>query len=151
MRRDLASAVSLDATPETVWQWLHDLPAWADWNPVIPEIEGTLETAGRLRLRLELPDARPRRLEAEVMRVLPRQELSWILRLAVPGLLDCEHRFLLQGPEHDGEIHGCRLIQRLRISGILVPFVWHRLRKQLGTALRDSNAGLKAAVASLPF
>lgn len=151
MRRDLASAVTLDATRETVWQWLHDLPAWADWNPAIPEIEGTLETAGRLRLRLELPDARPRRLEAEVMRVLPQQELSWLLRLVVPGLLDCEHRFLLQELETESEAPTCRLIQRLRISGILVPFVWPRLRKQLSTALRDSNDGLKTAVARQPF
>nr|WP_282571400.1 SRPBCC domain-containing protein [Methylonatrum kenyense] len=142
----MASAVSLDAAPETVWRCLHDLPAWADWNPVIPEIEGTLETARRLQLRLELPDARPRQLEAEVMRVLPQQELSWLLRLKVPGLLDCEHRFLLQRPDDTPDAPACRLIQRLRVSGILVPFIWPRLRKQLGTALQDSNAGLKTAV-----
>lgn len=146
MRRDLASAVTLAVTPDAVWRCLHDLPAWGEWNPVIPEIDGTLETARRLQLTVQLPDARPRRLEAEVMRVLPQQELSWLLRLKVPGLLDCEHRYLLQGAEQDPEIRGCRLIQRLRISGILVPFVWPRLRKQLGTALRDSNDGLKTAV-----
>lgn len=146
MRRDLASKVDLPADPARVWSTLASLPDWAEWNPVIPSIEGELATAGRLRLELELPDRAPRTLRAEVMRVLPQRELSWILRLAVPGLLDCEHRFLLQPLDEAVPQGGTRVIQRLRVSGILVPLVWWRLRQPLGTALQRSNAGLKTAL-----
>lgn len=143
MRRDLASKVDLRADPARVWSTLASLSDWAEWNPVIPSIEGELATAARLRLELELPDRAPHTLRAEVMRVLPQRELSWILRLVVPGLLDCEHRFLLAPLDEAALQEGTRVIQRLRVSGILVPFVWSRLRRQLGAALQQSNAGLK--------
>ncbi len=147
MRRELFDDVVIEASPAAVWSALTNLAGWSAWNPVYTQIEGELETACHLDATLALPARRARRVAPEVMRVLPEQELSWIMRVLVPGLLDCEHRFMLEsvsggetGAEHT------RVVQRVRISGILLPFLWRRLRQAVAQGLQRSNRGLREVV-----
>ncbi len=145
MRRELFADVTIDATPQQVWHVLVDLPAWKRWNPVLPGVEGRLETGAMLRLTVD-QDGRRRCVQAECMRVLPARELSWLRRWHVPGLLDSEERLVLEEDEE-----GTRLVVRQRFSGILLPFLWPRLRSrraragwQVARALKEATEAVSA-------
>ncbi|MCP1676596.1 hypothetical protein J2T57_003767 [Natronocella acetinitrilica] len=140
MRRELFADVTIAARPDEVWHVLVDLSSWPRWNPVVREVDGQLETGHMLSLTVE-EGGRSRRLQAECMRVLPAQELSWLRRWHVPGLLDSEERLVLEEVEEGAT----RLLVRQRLSGILLPFLWRRLRPRLGRAGWQVAKAVKAA------
>ncbi|MCC5858318.1 MAG: SRPBCC domain-containing protein [Ectothiorhodospiraceae bacterium] len=145
MRKEIIADTRISAAPRTIWAPLLDFSAYAAWNPLIPQAacDGEPRTGQRITLRYCPPGLRARDARAELLRVLPGQELSWLQRwLPVAGLLDMEHRFILES-EPDPE-QGTRLLQRVRFSGTLVPLFWWRLRgpwqqgaMALNRALRD--------------
>jgi hypothetical protein len=141
MRKEVIADARIAAEPETVWHLLLDFPAYADWNPLIAEarLPGEARTGQRLNLRYRPPGLRERPARPELLRVLPARELSWLQRwFPVAGLLDMEHRFIL---EVDDEA-GTRLLQRLRLSGLLVPLLWWKLRGPLQQGVMDLNKAL---------
>lgn len=142
MRRDIMTAINIPASPTTVWEKLANLPGWAQWNPLAPRVTGQLQTGSRLHMRLILPGRRPRTVYPEVLRVLPAEELSWIIRLWAPGLLDCEHRLILEVPE-TGDLEATMLVQQVRLSGILLCLGWHRLRPALTEGFHQGNRALR--------
>ncbi|MEX0729699.1 MAG: SRPBCC domain-containing protein [Aquisalimonadaceae bacterium] len=147
MRRDIMTEIIIAAPRAAVWDALIGFSGWRRWNPLVPLLAGEATTGSRLTLHLHLPGRQPRLLHPEVLRVLPAEELSWISRLWVPGLLDCEHRFLLETPDA-GDQQQTLLIQRLRLSGIVLPLFWPGLRSSLAAGLHESNRGLRDALSA---
>lgn len=151
MRKEVIAETRIPATPQQVWELLLDFPDYAGWNPFIASARPPAETRTGQRLELEYrpPGLRSRTARPELLRVLPAQELSWLQRwLPVAGLLDMEHRFIL---ETDPDEPGTRLLQRLRFSGLLVPFLWWKLRGPLQQGLMELNRALPQALVSGGF
>lgn len=110
------SEIEIDAAPETVWEILTDVEAYADWNPFITSAEGTIERDERLRVRIEPPSGRSMTFKPRVDVVEPNGRVVWIGRLFVPNLFDGRHEFIIE-PTADG----VRFLQRETFAGILVP------------------------------
>jgi len=169
MRRDLMASSAMALPRGVVWAKVSNIAGWSNWHPLVHSLsregDGELETGDHLRLELRRPQGPqqpPRLLRAEVMRVLPPCELSWITRCWLPGLLDCEYRILLQEPAdesppgvhqagnhaatHDRQTHDRQtiVIQRIRLSGILVPLLWWRLRPGLAAGLQQASHALRS-------
>jgi hypothetical protein len=142
--RELGAEIEFDGTPDDTWTVLTDLPAHPRWNPFITEIAGELRVGAKLDVRLQPVDERGITFHPTVLVVEARHELRWIGRLLLPGVFDGEHRFLIEdvGP---GRV---RFVQSERFRGILVPFMWRRLRDG-GTAagFRAMNEALARRVA----
>lgn len=144
MRKEIVAEVDIEAPPERVWQVLLDFPAYPEWNPVITEavLPGEARTAERLRLERRFPGRPPEQAQPELLRVLPARELSWIERICpMAGLLDAEQRFVLEA-EQDGA--ATRLLQRRKISGILMPVFWIRRHQAWRAGMGSMNRALKA-------
>ncbi len=150
MRKEVIAETRIAAEPAVVWERLLDFSAYAEWNPFIApaELDAEARTGQRLALQYRPPGLQPRSAHVELLRVLPAEELSWLQRwLPMAGLLDMEHRFILE-TEDDAET---RLLQRLRLSGVLVPFLWWKLRTPLQQGLVESNRALaRLAVSGSP-
>ncbi len=149
MRKEIIADTRIAAAPGTIWAQLLDFTAYAAWNPLIPRAvcEGEPRTGQRLTLRYCPPGLRARDAQVELLRVLPGQELSWLRRwLPVAGLLDMEHRFILEAdPEQ-----GTRVLQRVRFSGTLVPLLWWRLRGPWQQGVTALNRALRDQLLSAP-
>ncbi|MDR9380773.1 MAG: SRPBCC domain-containing protein [Natronomonas sp.] len=108
--------IHIAASPETVWNILTDLESYADWNPFIPNAEGTIERDARLRVRVEPPGNRSMTLKPRVKIVEPNGRLVWLGRLFVPNLFDGRHEFIIEPA-----VDGVRFLQRETFAGVLVP------------------------------
>ena len=142
--KELRTEIEFDGTPEGVWAVLADLPAYPEWNPFIEKIDGELRVGGKLDVRLQPVDERGITLHPTVLAAEPGRELRWLGHLMVPGIFDGEHRFRIEeaGP---GRV---RFVQSERFGGILLPFLWRKIRDG-GTAkgFRAMNEAIARRVA----
>jgi hypothetical protein len=113
--RELHSEIEIDAPPERVWAVLADFGAYPDWNPFIRSIEGRPDAGSRLKVRIEPPGARAMTFRPTVRAAEPARELRWLGRFLVPGLVDGEHRLVIE-PLPDGR---SKFVQSERFSGLL--------------------------------
>ena len=139
MTKTLVSEIDIDATPQRVWQVLSDLAAYREWNPFIVEAAGQAETGDRLTLRMQPVGGKARTLRPTVIEVREGELLRWLGRPGVPGILDAEHSFVIEG--RDGS--DTRLVQEERFRGVLVPFVARSLDRGTLPAFIRMNEALK--------
>ena len=144
--RELTTEIEFEGTPQEVWDVLADLPAYAEWNPFIKKIDGEAKTGAKLEVRMEPEGERAMTFRPTVLSAEPGRELKWLGHLLVPGIFDGEHRWLIE----DAGSGKVRFTQSERFGGILVPFLWKKLRDG-GTAkgFRAMNEALARRVSEL--
>lgn len=150
MTADLRTFVDIDAPPERVWQVLTDLPAYAEWNPLITRVEGALVVGNRLLVITPPVSALVQpTLQPTVLEVAPfRRVRLWsrLDRLAIPGVFDVE--LMMTIPDHDG---GVRMWHQDRFGGLLTPLLIRSLnRHRLPAAFNAMHKALKHRVEGSP-
>lgn len=129
-------AVEIDAPPEVVWDVLVDLPRYAEWNAVTPEVVSTLRPGDPVRIRVRL-GGRELVVTDRIAVVDPRRELAWgadwwVLRV---------HRRQLLEPLPGG---GARYVSTEAFEGLLAPVVRRVAGKALEAATEELCRVLKA-------
>lgn len=142
MPREIRSEILIDAPATTVWKKLVDLPRYGEWNPFIRSISGTIEEGERLSVTLHPPGLEAKTFTPQVVKVVGEQEIRWIGRVGVPGLLDGEHALILD-PAPGAKT---QLIQHETFSGLLVPFVWSKIEGPTRRGFEAMNQALKKAL-----
>ncbi len=141
-RLELHTQIDIDAAPERIWTVLTDFPAYADWNPCIPKAAGEAHAGSRLEVEIAWPGLKRGPYVLQVLSAQPAQELRWLGHLGRPGLMDGDHRFIIEPLGSDR----ARLIQTERFSGWLVPLMAPWLRRNVLVGFERMNAALKARV-----
>ena len=142
MRHHLETRVTIDATPDEVWQDLSDLEGWAEWNPFIVESTGRVVVGERLVNRMCPPGGKQITFRPTVTEVEPGQTLEWLGRLVLPGVFDGRHRFELQ-PNDDGTT---TVVHEEFLSGLLVRPLKSSLDTQTLAGFEAMNVALKERV-----
>lgn len=139
--REVLTQILIERSPDEVWRVLSDLPGWADWNPLIRQIDGRLEPGARVRFRIAL-GLRALPIDAVVLRVDPARELCWRgpASPALARLMSGEHWYRMRPTDagHTLFLHG------ERFEGPLSSALWPALRPRLEDAYAAMNAALKA-------
>lgn len=105
-------------------------------------IEGEAAVGRRLSVRLQLGRGRPMTIRPTICTLREYEELAWRGRIFLPGLLDGEHRFMV---EHSVE-RACRFVHSERFSGILVTLLWGVMGKKTSEGFVRFNEALKKRV-----
>lgn len=143
MGHALRTEITIDATPEEVWDVLTDFHAYRDWNPFIIEARGAVAVGERLELRMEAAGGRSMTIRPTVTRAAPGHVLEWLGSLGVRGLFDGRHRF-----ELETVAGGTRLTHGEDFRGLLVPAARRSLDATTLPAFDTMNAALAARVAA---
>jgi hypothetical protein len=114
--RQVTATVSLDGTPEHVWQILTDTDGHAAWNPFITRMSGDLAVGQKLDVRIAPPGGRAMTFHPTVTDVDEPHRLAWVGHLGIHGLFDGAHTFTLT-PTLDGRT---QLVQTENFTGALV-------------------------------
>jgi hypothetical protein len=92
----------LPASPEHSWQVLSDFASYAQWNPYLTRVEGTLAAGETVSFTLVDENfAEPLDLAATLGEVTANERFYWVGRLGIQGLFDTRHVFELS-PRDDG-------------------------------------------------
>lgn len=139
MSKQLAAVIDIAASPDRVWAVLTDFQAYPQWNPFIVRADGTPQVGSRLILRMQPVGARAVTLKPTVLQATPGSRLRWLGRLGMPGIMDAEHCFTVEG---DGA-GGTRVSQTEVFRGVLVPFLAGSLDRHTLPAFVAMNEALK--------
>jgi hypothetical protein len=137
-KRRIVTHTKIEAPPARVWAILTDFDAMPQWNPFIREIAGDLVEGGRLRIKAAPEGQKAARFTPTILVVRPERELRWRGRLALPGLFEGEHYFLL---EPDGDTR-TRFTHGENFAGLLVA-VLGRMLEATERGFLAMNAALK--------
>jgi hypothetical protein len=141
-RLTLTSEITIAAGPQRIWEVLTDFQAYGAWNQAMPVAQGEATAGTMLRVVIEWPGLRRSNYELEVLTAIPQQELRWLGHFGITGLMDGDHRFLIEAAG-DG---GARVTQTENFSGLLIPFFAPWLQDNVLRGFGQMNRALKARV-----
>ncbi len=95
MTKEIRTEITIQASPEKVWNILTDFNAYPDWNPFITSITGKAEKGSALTVKIKPTDGRAMTFKPTVLTAKENRKLSWLGRLFFKGLFDGEHQFEL--------------------------------------------------------
>lgn len=89
--------VFVPAPPESVWAVLVNTDAYADWNPVFVQVDGTYEAGGSVISHVLFPNGEVQTMSVSVDTVIPGRELRQ--SGGFPGFITFDHRWILDPTE----------------------------------------------------
>jgi hypothetical protein len=136
---ELLTITEINAPAERVWQVLTDFRRYPEWNPYIRRVQGEALKRSELDLLIQRDGKPPVRVKPRIVTFRPPRELRWFARLLLPGLIDREHRFVVEplGAERS------RLIHEGRARGLLVPFFRRMFNGQVQRGFEAMDGALK--------
>ncbi len=137
-RTELRAEVEISAPVSHVYRVLTDFPHYAEWNPFITAIVGTLVAGEPLTVEMSLPEGNAYVLKPRVIQVTENTELRWRGHFWRPALLQAEHFFQLS---ERGEAL-TRFVQGENFSGFMLRFATTTLT-QTARGLVYMNQALK--------
>jgi len=117
-KNEIVTEALLPAKPEQVWQVLTDGAQYSDWNPFIVNVEGRFEEGESLKNTMQPQPGKQVVFKPEIIEAKVNEELRWVGRVAIPGIFDGEHYFLLK--PHKGQT---RFIHGEKLSGFALWFI----------------------------
>lgn len=139
MKKEIKTQITIEATPDRVWEVLTDFEKYSGWNPFIKSIQGKVQTGEKIIVRLEPPGAKGMTFKPKVLVFETNNQFKWIGHLFFPGLFDGEHRFELID-NGDGTT---TFIQAEKFKGILVRMLSKMLDGSTLNGFKAMNERLK--------
>ena len=137
--RNLETEITINTSPEVVWDILLDHNAYPDWNPFITQISGPTQPGENLLVTITPPDSKPMEFKPLVLKNDKEKEFRWVGKLIVTGIFDGEHYFLVEsvGPNET------RFTQGENFTGILSGLFMKMIGKNTLAGFEIMNEALK--------
>jgi hypothetical protein len=97
-----ADPIHIEATPAQVWAVLTDFDSFPRWNPFIRRASGELATGQKLSINLRLYGKTLVPFQPTLTMVEAPNELRWLARMGLPGVMDVERFFIIEAAEGGG-------------------------------------------------
>lgn len=142
---EIRTEIEIDVSAEAVWAVLIDVERFAEWNPFLKRVEGTLAVGEVLNVWLQLGSGRAVRIRPRVTRFEPGRALAWRGQLG-RGLFRGDHSYELSplSTEPTEPTERCLFVHRESFSGPLVPWVRRLFAGPTQAAFAGMNRALKA-------
>jgi len=130
--------IGVQAPAEVIWEIVHDLPRWAEWNPTYTEAAGQIRIGETLTLTLALPGQPPQQIQPRVLEWVPNEQLHWRLTM-LGGLIKTLRYVEIQalGPAN------CIVDNGELFSGLMGPSLGRRMRGPVRRGFLAMNEALK--------
>lgn len=143
--KTLATEITINASPQTVWSILDDLERYPEWNALVPELRGRTTVGETVEGKLVQPNTPVIPLAPTLTRIVGARELRWITIVPGDQGFTAEHYFILT-PTEDGGTH---LVHNEDFDGPAVEFLWEGVNTNGRQAYNQMNADLKARAEAL--
>lgn len=133
----LVTQIEINANAETIWNALLDFKNYYRWNPFISKIEGIPIPNKKIKVQIQNMKFSP-----VVQICKPHQKFTWVGKLGIKGIFDGYHYFEII-PIAENK---CLFIQGENFSGLLVPLLKKKLKKETLPGFILMNCSLKEYV-----
>lgn len=139
MSKEIKTQITINASPEKVWNILMDFESYPAWNPFITSIKGKALVGKKIKAQLNPPGAKGMSFTPKILALNTNKEFRWLGHLLIPGLFDGEHIFEITNNGNGT----CTFIQREKFNGILIPIFKKMLDVNTLNGFNMMNAKLK--------
>lgn len=139
MTKDLHTQITINASPEKVWQVLTDFNKYPEWNPFIKSLEGEMILGSKFKVKIQPPNGNAMEFKPTLLVYSKNKEFKWLGHFGIKGIFDGEHRFQLIVNGNGSTT----FIQSERFSGILIPFLKKMLEIDTKKGFELMNEELK--------
>lgn len=133
------SQITINSTPQNIWNILMNFEEYKNWNPFIIDISGDAQVDNSIEAKIKPTDKSPMTFKPKVLVRNENQEFRWIGKFLMPRVFDGEHVFQIVD-NHDGT---CTFIQYEKFRGLLVPFMKKMLNVNSLDGFEKMNQALK--------
>jgi hypothetical protein len=138
LERELTCDIEIGASAEEVWRALVDFQRHREWNRYAPEWRGRAEVGTRLEFTV-YPAGKPRRFRPLVVEADPPHKLRYQDVVGSGILLTVDHTIeIVDRLEGRSYLSQCE-----HFTGLLVPFIWPRIKHEIRDGFSQMNADLK--------
>lgn len=131
--------IGVQAPAEVIWDIVHDIGRWHEWNPTYPRASGHVRIGEVLTLTLALPGEAEQELKPKVLDWVPNEQLHW--RLTLMGGLIKTLRYIEISPVSDA---GCIVDNGEIFGGLMGPSLGKRIGRTMRRGFEAMNEALKA-------
>jgi hypothetical protein len=131
--------VGIQAPAEVIWEIIHDISRWQEWNPTYPRATGEVRIGDTLTLALALPGQPEQEIKAKVLDWVPNEQLHW--QLSMMGGLIKTLRYIEISPLAET---GCVVDNGELFGGLMGPSLGKRMRGPVRRGFQAMNEALKA-------
>ena len=138
-QRTIECTVTIQSSPQVVWDHLVDFERYEFWNPFIPQVTGRVEVGTPVDLYVALLRRRPFVQREWINLVQPGQTICWGTIMVHPIILTTNRWQMVRSPQSGVT----QYINRLELSGALAPLVMFYYGDRLDRCFRLAASGLK--------
>jgi hypothetical protein len=131
--------IGVQAPAEVIWEVVHDLPRWAEWNPTYPRAEGEIRIGGVLSVTLALPGQPPQALRPRVLEWVPNEQLHWRLTM-LGGMIRTLRYIEIEALAEES----CVVSNGEFFAGLMGPSLGKRMGRTVQRGFKAMNEALKA-------
>ena len=138
-KKSLHNEITINASPEKVWEVLTDTDNYEEWNPVMKLLEGEIREGNQVTYQFTQDPKNISKIPSKVKKVVPYQLLNQ--GGGMPIILTFDHQYILEAIDQ-----GTKLTIHEDYRGIGVNF-WNP--KPVETAYKKLNKAIKQRSESL--
>ncbi|RAK67913.1 SRPBCC domain-containing protein [Phenylobacterium kunshanense] len=131
--------IGVQAPAELIWEIVHDLHLWEEWNPTYTRAAGVIRIGEPLSLDLALPGQPVQEIRPRVLEWVPNEQLHWQLKL-MGGMIRTV-RYIEITPLSDA---GCIVDNGEIFGGLMGPSLGKRMGRSVRQGFQAMNEALKA-------
>jgi len=138
MQKNIHTEIEISASAERVWEILSDFESYPSWNPFVTRVDGEPKEGARLKIWVQLPDAKMMTFTPIVLKANANEELRWAGTMPL-NLFRGEHFYVIQKITDDKIL----FIHGEIFSGWLVRLIWSTRGKKIAKGYTLMNEALK--------
>jgi len=130
--------IGVQAPAAVIWEIVHDLSRWSEWNPTYPQAAGQIRIGDTLDLTLALPGQPPQQIRPKVLEWVPGEQLHW--ELSLMGGMIKTLRYIEIEPLAD---ESCVVDNGELFRGFMGPSLGRRMGRTIQRGFKAMNEALK--------
>lgn len=133
-QKEIKTSITINATPEKVWEILNDFDAYSEWNPFLSLMEGDFKEGNRVKIIAGGMTFKP-----VVLKMETNKEIRWKGKLLMNGIFDGEHILRIV----DNKNGTITFYQEEIFTGLLVGLFSKKLDNETKPGFQEMNEKLK--------
>ena len=144
MKKHIRTEIEIDAPAEKVWSVLTDFDSFGEWNPFVTSVIGKPKEGEKIKIEVQIPDARAQKFKPTILKAEPNRELRWVGKMPL-GIFRGEHFYMLEDLGN-GKV---KFIHGEDFSGWMVRLIWAIQGEKIQKGYRLMNEAIKKRVEAL--